>query len=339
MKIDRVGHSPGDLIQFYEEGLTSLGAVCDRTWHDRLEVIAEDRAAMLWNTDGALHEIELQFTPADSTAARDAAREVFPGCPLTFKLSETLRGGLLSLERFVLPDNSPPRPPDASVAEKNWRAQFTETTRWLIASPWKPDFHYSLLALTRCEIQAIDQHWSLHRVIISLADGELDDALAQEITFHQTPNKSETEIIWPQPNPDEWRQLLEKALTQELSEEMTRIRKRQEHSLRRELERIDDYFENYERELTATAQRSANSTAKIKLTDRLAAAKAEHNRRRADQVARHEIRVCPHMDAFVLIAEKAWRVRLQVHQAREAHEMDVLFVPRLRQWKVLSSST
>jgi hypothetical protein len=48
-----------------------------------LEVVAEGRPATLWNPQGSLHEVELLFTPADTTSARDAAREVFPGCPLT----------------------------------------------------------------------------------------------------------------------------------------------------------------------------------------------------------------------------------------------------------------
>jgi len=53
--------------------------------------VAEGRAATLWNPLGGLHEVELHFTPADTTSARDAAREVFPGCPLTFQLAEALR--------------------------------------------------------------------------------------------------------------------------------------------------------------------------------------------------------------------------------------------------------
>ena len=33
---------------------------------------------------------------------------------------------------------------------------------------------YSLIALARCDIQAIDQHWSLHRLALSLPGGERD---------------------------------------------------------------------------------------------------------------------------------------------------------------------
>ena len=83
----------------------------------------------------------------------------------------------MPLERYILPDAVPPRPPDGAVAEKLWRAQFPDTRRWRLAAPFQPDFHFTLLALVRCEIQAIDQHWSLHRVAVSLPDGELDDAL------------------------------------------------------------------------------------------------------------------------------------------------------------------
>src|SRR5882672_5226194 len=130
MKLDRLAYEAGALVGFYEEGLTALGALCERTWHDRLEIIAEGEAARLWNPEGALHEIELNFAPADATAARDATREVFPGCPLTFRLAETIRPRPLPLERIALAGDAHPLPPDAGVAEKLWRAQFPDTSRW-----------------------------------------------------------------------------------------------------------------------------------------------------------------------------------------------------------------
>ena len=121
MKLDRLAYDPGALVNFYEAGLAALGALCERTWHDRLEIVAEGRAAKLWNPDGALHEIELAFAPADATAARDAVREVFPGCPLTFRLAETLRPSPLPLERVALAGELEAHAPDPAVAEKLWR--------------------------------------------------------------------------------------------------------------------------------------------------------------------------------------------------------------------------
>src|SRR5271165_4292844 len=150
MKLNRLNHDPAALLEFYEEGLSALGALCERTWHDRLEVVAEGRSAALWNPDGALHEVELHFAPADATSARDASREVFPGCPLTFQLAETLRPMPLALERFILAEDISSRPPDPAVAEKLWRAQFADTTRWRLASPFQADFHFSLVAVVRC---------------------------------------------------------------------------------------------------------------------------------------------------------------------------------------------
>ncbi len=91
MKLDRLAYEPAALADFYEEGFSQLGALCERTWHDRLEVVAEGPAAKLWNPDGALHAIELTFASADAASARDAGREVFPACPLTFRLSEALQ--------------------------------------------------------------------------------------------------------------------------------------------------------------------------------------------------------------------------------------------------------
>lgn len=333
MKLERIPHLPGELLEFYEEGLTTLGALCERTWHDRLQVIAQGPAARLWNPDGALHEIELQFAPADAASARDAAREVFPGCPLTFQLAESLRLSPLPLERFVLPDTLSSRPPDADVLERLWRMQFLDTTRWRLAAPPQAAFHFTLLASVRCEIQAIDQHWSLHRVALSLQDGQPDDALAREISFHQTRTDPGSNIAWPSANSQRWRGWLQQAVEQTLQSEMERIRARQENSLQRELERIDEYFEGYERELTIRAKRSASDASRLKTADRLAAAKAEHERRRADQLARHEIRIIPHLDALLLIAENAWLARLDIEQSHRARTMEALFVPRQRRWR------
>ena len=332
MRLDRLSYSPAALVDFYEEGFTALGALCERTWHDRLEIVAEGRAARLWNPDGVLHEVELTFAAADVTAARDAAREVFPGCPLTFRLAEAIRPSPLALERVALAGEAQARPPDPAVAEKLWRAQFPDTTRWRLTAPFKADFHFSLVALVRCEIQAIDQHWSLHRLGVSLPDGEPDDSLAQGIGFAQAAAEAVGGPAWPAPEPAGWQGFLRTALEADLAGELAGIRARQENYLCRELERIDDYFENYERELAARAGRSSNQSAKLKTADRLAAAKVEHARRRADQVARHEIRVQPHLDALLLVSEPAWRATLVPERAHLPQTVDARFVPRARRW-------
>ncbi|MGH7939927.1 MAG: hypothetical protein ACREFR_02500 [Limisphaerales bacterium] len=333
MKLERAKYDSGELLEFYEHALCGLGALCERTWHDRLHVVAEGRSARLWNADGALHEVELQFAPANATMARDAAREVFPGCPLTFQLGEALRSSPLPLERFVLPEAATSSAWEAVVAEKLWRAQFPDTTRWQLAAPFKPGFHFSLLALTRCEIQAIDQRWSLHRLAFSLPDGQEDDDLAREIGFHHA-GAEPISIPWPSPNPARWTALLQQALELEISAELAEVRARQENSIRRELARIDSYFENYERELAARFARVANEKSKIKMADRRAAARAEHHRRRADQLARHEIRVQPHVDGLLLIAEKAWRASVRVERSHRDQTVEALLVPRSRRWVI-----
>jgi hypothetical protein len=334
MKLDRIAYDPASLVSFYEDGFAALGALCERTWHDRLEIIAEGEAARLWNPSGALHEIELAFAPADATAARDAGREVFPGCPLTFRLAETLRPLPLPLERIALEGESRAHPPDPAVAEKLWRAQFPDTTRWHLTAPFKGDSHFSLVALARCEIQAIDQHWSLHRLAVSLPNGEPDDSLAREFNFAQASPEAPVGPTWPAPEPARWQSFLRAALEEDLALELAAVRARQENYLRRELDRIDDYFAGYEHELTARAARSTSQNTKVKTADRLAAAKAEHTRRRADQLARHEIRVHPHLDALLLVAEPAWRGVVQVERAHVAQRVEALFVPRARKWLV-----
>jgi len=86
--------------------------------------------------------------------------------------------------------------------------------------------------------------------------GESDESLARDMAFHHETAQSAADIVWPAPDPARWRELLQRAFEGEVAGEVARVRVRQENSLRRELERIDDYFENYERELTARANRS-----------------------------------------------------------------------------------
>jgi hypothetical protein len=332
MKLVRMPYETGSLADFYEEALTGLGALCARTWHDRLEVVAEGRAAQLWNEDGALHSVELQFAVAGVSGARDAARDVFPGCPLTFRLAAALRSEPMLLERILIANDGPARPPDAAVAEKLWRNQFPETTRWRQATPFMADFHFSLVTLARCEVQAIDQHWMLHRLAIALPTGKVDDGLAREIGFARADASATGSCEWPKPDPAGWSALLGRGLELELAGELAGIRARQENRLRRELERVDDYFENYQRELAERASRSGN--ARVKMADRLRAAKAEHSRHRADQVARHEIVVVPHLDALLLVAEPAWRATVHVDRVHQpTSDISALFVPRARRWE------
>jgi len=203
-----------------------------------------------------------------------------------------------------------------------------------LTAPFAADFHFSIVVIARCEIQAMDQHWSLHRLAVSLPGGEADEALARELGFQHETTEGTPDLVWPAPDPTRWRELLQAAFELEVAGEVARVRTRQEHSLRRELGRIDDYFANYERELTARARRSSNANSKIKTADRLAAARAEHDRRRADQLTRHEILVCPHVDALLLVAEPAWRTRLQVDHARQSRSLEARFVPRSRRWEL-----
>ena len=336
MKISRATHDPAQVLSFYEDGLSALGALCERTWYDRLEVVAEGAVAALWKAGDSMHEVELHFAPANAVSARDAARDVFPGCPLTFHLAETLRGTDLPLERFILPAERALRPPDSEVSEKRWRAQFPDSAQWRLISPFKLGHHFTLLALVRCEIQAIDQHWSLHRVAMSLPSGEIDDSLAREIDYQQSDSQSAAEISWPASDPEKWHAMLGSALALELRDDLDRIRVRQENSLRRELERIDDYFSHYRQELIQRAGRSTAETAKAKTADRLAASDAEHARRRSDQIARHEIRIAPHIDALLLVAEAAWQAEMSVTHSRRAETVSAHFIPRCRRWEVES---
>jgi hypothetical protein len=194
--------------------------------------------------------------------------------------------------------------------------------------------HFSLLALIRCEVQAIDQHWSLHRVAVSLPEGAPDAALAESLEFAELADGLAPSIAWPSAEPARWHDFLHAALEVDLVADLVAIRERQANHLRRELDRVDDYFEHYEAELATRTARTRNDSTKLKAAERLAAAKAEHARRRADQVARHEIRVQPHLEALLLIAEPAWQADLRWEIRHQPHAAAARFIPRARRWMV-----
>ncbi len=332
MKLDRLRNEPGALADFFTEALEHLGAVCHRPWFDHLQLVAEGPAARLWNDDGALLETELHFsTPGDSTA-RDAGRDVFPGCPLTFRVAEAVQSGGLTLERAVLAGAGKREPPAISVAEKLWRAQRPGDSAWRLETGFVASNHFTLLALVRCEIQAIDQHWSLLRIAASLPGGERDELLTSGLELADWAAEPDSDVEWPAVEPPRLQAILLDALTVDMADQIASTRLRQEAHLRRELGRIDDYFEGYARETAQRAARAHAEASRLKADERLKAARAEHARRREDQIQRHEIRVIPHVDALVLIAEPAWEATVRIGGRGESGSGPARFVPRLRHW-------
>ncbi len=334
MKLARSKHDPADLLGLFETGLTALGAITEQTWHNRLEVVAEGRASRFWRPDGALHEVELEFMAANESGPRDATREIFPGCPLIFQLTEALRASVDAPLRGQYEAPEAANPPALEVAEKAWRLQWPATRRWHLDSALVRTWHFSALLLVRCEIQAIDQHWSLHRLALSLPDGKLDEALAASVDLAQISWQPPQDIPWLTPDLTRLRATLRPALEAGLAGDLEPIRRRQEHYLRRELERIETYFTDYERELEARRKRQRAGEGRTKWEDRLAAAKAEHERRREDQVRRHEIRIIPHVDALAWIAETAWSGTITTLVDHHNSTTPATFVPRSRHWVV-----
>ncbi len=338
MTLTRIGYDQGALVDFYQEALDQLGAVCERTWFDHLQVVAEGTAARLWNAEGTFTEVDLQFSAPETTVPRDASVEVFPGCPLTFRLAELLRPEPIPLEQVVLGHRANSSPPALEVAGKLWHLQRPGASRWRCETAFTPAHHFSLVTLVRCEIQAIDQHWSLHRLALSLPDGELDDTLASELDFLEVAAAPPRPVIWPTLPTSTIKDLLTRALTLELESELKTIRTRQENQLSRELARVDDYFTTYAAEVNERAARRGKDSIKLKTAERLAAARAEHERRRADQVQRHAIRVIPYFDALLIVAEEAWQARVTEARAHEVQTRNALFVPRCRRWFIADAS-
>lgn len=328
MKLTRLSAAPGPLLEFVEQGLERLGAACERTWHDRLEVVAEGAAARLWRDDAGLHEIELHFPEVNATGPRDATRQVFVGGPLTFRLVDLLWQQHGREARLCLgPSLAGDAPPATPIAAKVWLNQFGVPAQ-IGDQGWERTWHFSVVAAVRCEVQAIEQHWSCHRIALSVADGERDGALERELEFLEG-QPSAAGLSWPSPSP-QWPAWLERALRSDLAAELDDVRRRQERFLRRELARVDEYFLHYASELRGRMERVHKTESRQRYEARLRAAESEHQRRRADQVQRHEIRIIPHVDAVLWVAEPAWRTHVQ---GRHGERLGLrTFVLRSRRW-------
>jgi hypothetical protein len=320
MRIEKIPPTPQVLLEFAAEGLQSLGALCERTWHDRLQVVADGPAAAALGRPGELVETELRF-PEETQP--DPVRDVFPGCPLVFRMAEELWREKPNVLRAALPGTAG-KPPPEDVLSRGWARNAGHHPA--LAQPVKPAWHFTIVALARCEIQAIDQHWSLHQLALTWPRGESDDGLAGEIAFlgdEPLPHG----LSWPAPEPSVIGALIERHLHQHV--DLGSVRKRQERYLARELARVDAYFLQYRRELEA---RGARGGKQARFVERLAAAEEEHLRRRNDQINRHEISVIPHLDALLWIAEPAWQAHVRWAEGRETREAPWDYVPRLRRW-------
>jgi hypothetical protein len=336
MKFPRIPPRAEHLIDFFEEGLHSVGAVCERSWHDRLEVLAEGEAALLLRNDGDLFSGELYFRDAGSPDSGSPDIEIFPGCPLAFRLAEALWRRLLAHSRVCLSRGISLKAPTTEVADKLWQAQFGSFAGWH-ATPFVPAWIYSVVVAVRCEIQANDQSWSSHRLALTLPDGERDPSL--EFALEQMSPVEEVGIDWPALDPASLPDWIGRALNVELAPQLTKVKERQQLFLRRELNRIDEYFENYARELRERSDRQQKAEAIKRYADRLEATRLEHIRRRTDQVERHTIHVRPHVDAVLTVAEPAFAASVTWRSGREERITRALFVPRTRRWHARKETT
>jgi hypothetical protein len=331
MKFSKIPTRAEHLMEFFEEGLHSLGAICERSWHDRLEILAEGDAARLWCEDGELFSGEVYFRDTGSPDPANAQSEVFPGCPLTFRLAEALWRRHLAYSRVCLSPEISVKAPSNDVAEKLWQAQFGSHAGWR-TTPFLRTWIFSVVAAVRCEVQATDQSWSSHRLAFTLPNGERDNSL--EFALEQMSQVEPAEADWPPLDPNAVAEWIGRALHSELALELSKIKERQQLFLRRELHRIDEYFENYARELRERMSRQHKEEAVKRYADRLEVTGLEHNRRRTDQIERHTIRVVPYVDALLTVAEPAFVTRVSWQAGREERTAPALFVPRTRRWHV-----
>lgn len=332
MKFSKIPARTEYLIDFFEEGLSALGAICERSWHDRLEVLAEGETARLWRNEDDFFSGELHFSNGGLPETANPETEVFPGAPLTFQLVETIWAHNAVHSRACLSTGDILKPPAQDVAQKLWQAQFGPCADWRLVTPFRPAWSFSLVIALRCEIQAIDQSWSCHRLAFTLPGGERDGSL--ESTLEQM---SPTETVaegpdWPAADRLAVSDWIGRALVNELAPELSKIKERQQTFLRRELSRIDSYFENYSRELHSRMGRQRKEDAVKRYADRLEATRVEHNRRRADQIERHTIHLLPHIDAALMVAEPALVATVGCRAGRAERSTRAIFIPRARRW-------
>ncbi|HUI05850.1 MAG TPA: hypothetical protein VL486_02470 [Verrucomicrobiae bacterium] len=330
MKLAKQPPHPARLVEFFEQTLGELGAVCERTWYDRLDVVAEGEAASLWRNDGQLHATTLHFPEPTEPGARDAAVQVFPGCPLTFRLVEALWRQRPPLFRACLqPGLETNSPPTTAVAQKVWQNQFGQRAR-MNPDDWRRVWHFTLIAVVRVAIQSVDQHWTTHRVAMAMSDGQRDVQLEQQLDGFAFVPYPGGPVPWMGLESVPWKDWLNRHVLEDLCDDLASIRKRQEHYLERELRRIDDYFDAYHQELAGRMGRQHKDEARARYQERLRATEAEHLRRRDDQVQRHEIRLLPYLDALLVTAEAAWQTAVSgLHGERT---LEAVYVPRRRRW-------
>jgi hypothetical protein len=336
MKFSKIPPRVEHLIDFFEEGLSSLGAVCERTWHDRLEVLAEGDAARLWRKEGELFSGELYFRDGSLADPGDPEAEIFPGCPLTFQLVEALWRHHLAHCRVCLSTGSGVKAPANDVAQKLWQAQFGSCMDWR-ATPFLPAWSFSLVVALRCEIQATDQSWSSHRLAFTLPGGERDSGLEFALEQLSPVEPLGEEPDWPAVDSGAASDWIGRALNNELSVELSKMKERQQLFLRRELSRIDDYFETYCHELRGRMNRQRKEEATKRYAARLEATRVEHHRRRTDQIERHTIHVLPHVDAVLTVAEPAFAANVTWRAGRGETSAQGVFVPRTRRWHTCSA--
>jgi hypothetical protein len=265
--------------------------------------------------------------------------EVFPGCPLTFHLVEALWTHAAIHCRACLSTGDIVKPPALDVAQKLWQTQFGPCADWRLVTPFRAAWSLSLVIALRCEIQATDQSWSCHRLAFTLPGGERDASLESILEQLSPVTPGPEEPDWPVADASAVPDWIGRALLIELAPELSKIKERQQNFLRRELSRIDNYFENYARELRSRMARQRKGDAIKRYAERLEATRVEHERRRTDQIERHTIHLLPHVDATLMVAEPALVATVGCRAGRAERSVRAVFVPRMRRWHLADSDT
>lgn len=95
-----------------------------------------------------------------------------------------------------------------------WQLHFPATSRWRPETNFTAARHGVRVALVRCEIRAVEQHWSLHRLAVSLPDGEPDEQLAANLELVNVSTNPPPDVAWPEPDTEAWRRHLQRAPAQ-----------------------------------------------------------------------------------------------------------------------------
>jgi len=298
MKIERLIHAPGTWRDFFEEALTSLARCASARGTTAWKSWPKATAPAVESGRHASRNRTVVSGARNHHGAREAGKQVFPGCPLTFAWRKALRPAPLALEASRVGGRHGRPPARNRRGGKLWRAAVTRNQSLATRIAVRPG---AALLAARPDALRNPGHrtsiGSLRRVAVSVPKRRAGYSLAHPSTLRKFADNTDAFPGRSDPSAGgNSSRCAEKALAP--TSPRCAIARRKHCGANWTC--VDDYFRSITKwKLAARARAAGVKLRSLKAAERLAAAKAEHARRRSDQVARHEIRVHAHLDALL----------------------------------------